>query len=318
MPQQFPMLDDINAAALRIKALVHNTPLLTCDTINKLFNAEIYFKCENFQKAGAFKSRGACNTVFSLEKEELINGVGTHSSGNHAQALARAARLRDTDAYIVMPETAQKVKIDAVKQYGGKISFCKPTLESRESTLKSVLNKTNALEIHPYNDYRIIAGQATAALEIFNEIEDLDIMMAPVGGGGLLSGTALSTKYISPDTKVIAAEPAMADDAFRSFYEGKFIPSVNPQTIADGLLTSLGTLTYPIIRDYVDEIVTVSEESIIEAMRTIWERMKIIIEPSSAVPLGSILEGKINTKNKRIAIILSGGNVNLDQLPWVQ
>ena len=318
MPQQFPTIEDIHAAALRIKGLIHKTPLLTCDTINRIFKAEIYFKCENFQKAGAFKSRGACNAIFSLEKEELNKGVGTHSSGNHAQALARAARLRDTDAYIVMPETAQKVKIDAVKQYGGKISFCKPTLESRESTLKSILNRTGALEIHPYNDYRIITGQGTAALEILHEIKDLDIMMAPVGGGGLLSGTALSTRYISPNTKVIAAEPAMADDAFRSFYEGKFIPSVNPQTIADGLLTSLGSLTYPIIRDFVDEIVTVSEDSITEAMRMIWERMKIIVEPSSAVPLGSILEGKINTENKRIAIILSGGNVNLDHLPWVQ
>lgn len=318
MSQQLPTLDDINTASQRIAGLTHNTPLLSCETLNSMFKAEIYFKCENFQKAGAFKSRGACNAVFSLTEEQISKGVATHSSGNHAQALARAASLRNTEAYIVMPETAQQVKVDAVKQYGGKITFCKPTLESRETTLKEVISKNGALEIHPYNDYRIIAGQATAALEIINEIGDLDIMMAPVGGGGLLSGTALATKYKSPATRVIAAEPEMANDAYRSFYEGKFIPSVNPQTIADGLLTSLGTLTYPIIREYVDEIVTVSEEGIIEAMRLVWERMKILIEPSSAVPLGSILEGKLDTHNKRIAIILSGGNVNLDQLPWVK
>ena len=318
MSTALPTIDDINAAAKRIKGLVHETPLLSCETIDDLFQAEILFKCENFQKVGAFKSRGACNAVFSLPQEQVSRGVGTHSSGNHAQALARAASLRNTMAYIVMPDTAPRVKVEAVKHYGGKITFCKPTLESREQTLNEIIKETGAVEIHPYNDYRIIAGQATAALEIFKETGELDIIMAPVGGGGLLSGTALATRYISPETRVIAAEPAMADDACRSFHEGKFIPSENPRTIADGLLTSLGTLTYPIIREYVDDILTVSENSIVEAMRLIWERMKIIIEPSAAVPLGSLLEKKLDIKNKRVAIILSGGNVNLDKLPWIK
>ncbi|MEA3476968.1 MAG: pyridoxal-phosphate dependent enzyme [Bacteroidota bacterium] len=318
MQAQAPNIDDIIAASHRIEAVVHKTPLLTCKTINQRLHAEIFFKCENLQKAGAFKSRGACNTVFSLPEEQITHGVATHSSGNHAQALARAAELRKTSAYIVMPENAPQVKINAVKGYGGQITFCKPTLEAREATINKIIAQTGAIEIHPYNDYRIIAGQATAAMEIFNEVEDIDIIMAPVGGGGLLSGTALSTKYLSPKTRIIAGEPDMANDAFRSFYEGKFIPSVNPKTIADGLLTSLGTLTYPIIKEHVDDIVTVSEEGIIEAMRLIWERMKIIVEPSSAVPLGCILEGKINPEKKRIAIILSGGNVDLDHLPWLK
>ena len=316
MSPGLPAPEDIKAASERIEGLVHNTPLISCETINNMFRAEILFKCENFQKAGAFKSRGACNAVFSLSEGQLALGVGTHSSGNHAQALARAAKLRNTRSYIVMPETAPRVKVEAVKHYGGEITFCKPTLESREQTLKGIIQENGALEIHPYNDYRIIAGQATAAYEIFNETGDLDFIMAPVGGGGLLSGTALATKYMSPSTKVIAAEPAMADDAYRSFHQGKLIPSVKPRTIADGLLTSLGSLTYPIIREYVDDIVTVSEEGIIRAMRLVWERMKIIIEPSAAVPLGSLLEGKLDIAGKRIAIILSGGNVNLDKLPW--
>jgi threonine dehydratase len=215
-----------------------------------------------------------------------------------------------------MPDNSSRVKIDAVKQYGGEITFCSPNLKSREETLKMIIEKTGALEIHPYNDYRIIAGQATAAKELIEDVSNLDIIMAPVGGGGLLSGTALSALFFSPETKVIAAEPLGADDAFRSFYERKFIPSVNPVTIADGLLTSLGTLTYPIIRKYVDEIITVKEETIVLAMKLIWERMKIIIEPSSAVPFAAILENKSKFKNKKTGIILSGGNVDLDKLPW--
>ena len=284
--------------------------------LNNIIGGEIFFKCENLQKAGAFKSRGACNAVFSLDENELSNGVCTHSSGNHAAALARAASLRKTKAYIVMPDNSSRVKIDAVKQYGGEITFCSPNLKSREETLKMIIEKTGALEIHPYNDYRIIAGQATAAKELIEDVSNLDIIMAPVGGGGLLSGTALSALFFSPETKVIAAEPLGADDAFRSFYERKFIPSVNPVTIADGLLTSLGTLTYPIIRKYVDEIITVKEETIVLAMKLIWERMKIIIEPSSAVPFAAILENKSKFKNKKTGIILSGGNVDLDKLPW--
>jgi threonine dehydratase len=304
-------------AAERIKPFIHRTPVMSSAGINKLLGTEIIFKCENLQKAGAFKSRGACNAVFSLDAEQMSKGVGTHSSGNHAQALSRAASLRNIDAYIVMPETSPQVKVNGVRGYGGKITFCKPTLKAREDALKELINSTGALEIHPYNDYRIIAGQATAALELIEEAGEPDIIMVPVGGGGLLSGTALITKYISRNSMVIAAEPEMANDAFRSFHEGRFIPSENPKTIADGLLTSLGSLTFPIITEYVDDIVTVSEEGIISAMRLIWERMKILIEPSSAVPLAAIMENKLDVKDKRIGIILSGGNIDLDRLPWL-
>ncbi|MCK5339228.1 MAG: pyridoxal-phosphate dependent enzyme [Bacteroidales bacterium] len=313
-----PDLNTIQLAAERIKPYIHKTPVLSSTGINEITGGNIFFKCENMQKAGAFKSRGACNAVFSLTEDQLKKGVGTHSSGNHAQALARAASLRNTDAYIVMPETSPKVKVAAVKAYGGKITFCKPTLQAREETLQTIISNTGALEIHPYNDYRIIAGQATAAMEMLEAMGKVDIIMAPVGGGGLLSGTALSTKYLSPETVVIAAEPEMADDAYRSFHEGRLIPSENPLTIADGLLTSLGSLTYPIITEYVDDIVTVSEEGIIRAMRLTWERMKIVIEPSAAVPLAAILENKVEVKGKTVGIILSGGNVDLDSLPWLE
>ncbi len=312
-----PDLHTIMDAAERIKPFIHRTPVMSSAGINKLLGTEIIFKCENLQKAGAFKSRGACNAVFSLDTEQMSKGVGTHSSGNHAQALSRAASLRNIDAYIVMPETSPQVKVNGVRGYGGRITFCKPTLKAREDTLKKIINSTGALEIHPYNDYRIIAGQATAALELIEEAGEPDIIMVPVGGGGLLSGTALITKYISRNSMVIAAEPEMANDAFRSFHEGRFIPSENPKTIADGLLTSLGSLTFPIITEYVDDIVTVSEEGIISAMRLIWERMKILIEPSSAVPLAAIMENKLDVKDKRIGIILSGGNIDLDRLPWL-
>jgi len=313
---QPPDYSTIEKTAGRIKPYIHRTPVMTSKNLNAISGSKVYFKCENLQKAGAFKSRGACNAVFSLMEQDLKKGVCTHSSGNHAAALARAASLRNTKAHIVMPDNSSKVKIEAVKHYGGVITFCSPNLKSREETLKKVIEKTGALEIHPYNDYRIIAGQATAAKELIEDTERLDIIMAPVGGGGLLSGTALSTKHLSPATKVIAAEPAGADDAFRSFYEGRFIPSENPDTIADGLLTSLGSLTYPIITEYVDEIITVKEKSIITAMKLIWERMKIIVEPSSAVPFAAILENKENFRDKTVGIILSGGNVDLGKLLW--
>jgi threonine dehydratase len=313
---KIPDKADILKAADRIREHVHNTPILSSKNLNSLFGCQLYFKCENLQKAGAFKSRGAVNAVFSLQDEEVLNGVGTHSSGNHAAALSRAAALRGIDAHIVMPENSSKVKIAAVKHYGGKITFCEPTLSSRETTLKKVIEQTGALEIHPYDDPRIIAGQATAAMEVFNETSDLDVMMAPVGGGGLLSGTALSTKYFSPKTKVIAAEPEQANDAFKSFYAKTFVPSLKPNTIADGLRTSLGEWTFPIIIKNVNDVVTVSEKGIISAMRLIWERMKIIVEPSSAVPLAAIIEKKFDFSGKKIAIIISGGNVDLDDLPW--
>lgn len=312
-----PNLRTIEAAATRIRPYIHRTPVMTCQSINQMIGATVYFKCENFQKVGAFKSRGACNAVFSLDDAAVVKGVATHSSGNHAQALARAALIRGCKAYIVMPETAARVKVEAVKGYGGEIFFCKPTLASREETLQEVVNRTGATEIHPYNDYRVIAGQATATLEFFEDTGPLDVIMAPVGGGGLLSGTALATSYISPSTKVIAAEPVHADDAFRSFTTRKLVPSINPQTIADGLLTSLGSLTFPIILDHVHQIITVSEETIIQAMLLTWERMKIIIEPSSAVPLAALMENQDDFLGKRIGIIISGGNVSFDKLPWL-
>lgn len=311
-----PKKKDILITSKRIKNYIHETPVLSSSLINQQFDCKIFFKCENFQKAGAFKSRGALNTIMLLKKSQLKNGVCTHSSGNHAQAISMAAKIFKTKAYIVMPNNAPSVKIAAVKHYGGEITFCEPTLQAREETLKKIISETNAVEIHPYNNYKIICGQATAALELIEEVPELQKIIVPVGGGGLLCGTALSTRYFLPKSKVIAAEPEMANDAFKSFYEKRFIPSTNPKTIADGLLTSLGSLTYPIILKYVDQIVTANEKNIVKAMHLIWERMKIIIEPSSAVPLATILENKINVKGQSIGIIISGGNVDLKNLPW--
>lgn len=306
----------ITEAAERIKPLIHRTPVLRCNAIDEITGGNLFFKCENFQKAGAFKSRGATNAVFQLSESELKRGVATHSSGNHAAALALAAKRRGIQAHIVMPENSNKIKIKAVESYGGLITFCESTLQSREDTLNEVISRTGAIEIHPYNNYQIIAGQASAALEMIEDFPDLNLIIAPVGGGGLLSGTALAARYFGNHTRVIAAEPERADDAYRSFLSKTFVPSVTPDTIADGLRTSLGTLTYPIIMEYVDDIVTVSESGIINAMRLIWERMKIIIEPSSAVPLAAILEGKIDVSGKKTGIILSGGNVDLNELPF--
>ena len=313
-----PRASDIREAVERVRPFINRTPVLTSETLNRSLNSNIFFKCENFQKVGAFKARGATNAVLQLDDRMLSRGVATHSSGNHAQALSWAANLRKCKAYIVMPVNSSRVKVEAVKGYGGEITFCEPTLAARESTLAKVLKETGATEIHPYNDVRIISGQATAALELFEEIPDLDLIIAPVGGGGLLSGTALSAHYFSPRTKVIAAEPEQANDAYLSFINKRFIPSINPETVADGLRTSLGSITFPIILKYVDEIVTVSEISILQAMRYTWERMKILIEPSSAVPLAALLDNKTDAGNKRIGIILSGGNVDLDHIPWLQ
>jgi threonine dehydratase len=311
-----PSFSDIEKAHDRIRPYIHHTPVLSSKSINEMVGADLFFKCENLQKVGAFKFRGACNSVFALTDEEAKNGVCTHSSGNHAAALALAARMRGIPAYIVMPENAPEIKKIAVAGYGAQITFCTPTLEARESTLKKVAAETGASEIHPYNYFNVICGQGTAAKELIEEIGHLDVVMAPVGGGGLLSGTAISTKALLLNARVIAAEPDGADDAFRSFYSKDLQPSVAPKTIADGLLTSLGSLTFPIILNEVDQIVTVSEEGIVAAMRMIWERMKIIIEPSSAVPLAAILENKMNVKGKRVGIILSGGNVDLGKLPF--
>lgn len=313
---QLPTFSDIEKAHDRIRPFIHLTPVLTSKSINEIVGAELYFKCENLQKVGAFKFRGACNSVFALTDEEARHGVCTHSSGNHAAALALAARMRGIPAYIVMPENAPEIKKKAVAGYGAQITFCEPTLAARESTLMKVAAQTGATEIHPYNYFNVICGQGTAAKELIEQTGILDIVMVPVGGGGLLSGTAISAKALLPNVQVIAAEPAGADDAFRSFYSKTIQPSVAPKTIADGLLTSLGSLTFPLIMNHVDQIVTVSEEKIVEAMRMVWERMKIIIEPSSAVPLAAILQNKINVKGKKVGIILSGGNVDLGKLPF--
>jgi len=311
-----PTFDDIKEAHERIQPYIHRTPVLTSESVNRLLGAELFFKCENFQKVGAFKFRGACNAVFSLTEEEASKGVGTHSSGNHAAAVALASRLRGIKARIVMPVTAPDIKKKAVAGYGAEITYCAPTLEARETTLQKLIDDYGITEIHPYNNFRVISGQGTAAKELIEDVRDLDIVMTPVGGGGLLSGTALSAKALLPDCRVIAAEPAGADDAYRSFRAGHIIPSTNPNTIADGLLTSLGEMNFAIIQQSVDDIVAVSEEAIVEAMRMIWERMKIIIEPSSAVPVAALLEKKIQPDGQKIGIILSGGNVDLGKLPF--
>jgi len=310
---------DILEAAGRIKHLVRRTPVFTSENLNRITGAQLYFKCENLQKTGSFKFRGACNSVFSLTDNEASKGVATHSSGNHAQALSPAARLRNIPAYIVMPKSASKPKIAAVQQYGGIITLCNPTLNSRESVLKIVQIRTGAVEIHPYNYLPTICGQATAAKELIEDVnETLDYILAPVGGGGLISGTALSAHYFSPETKVIAAEPKMADDAYQSFNTGNLIPAPQkPQTIADGLLTSLGTLTFPIIKKHVHDIVTVDEATIFKATKLIMERMKLIIEYSAAVAFGAILTEKVNVSGKRIGIILSGGNLDLNKIQWM-
>ncbi|MCK3685849.1 pyridoxal-phosphate dependent enzyme [Maribellus sp. YY47] len=311
-----PVYSDVVKAHEIVKKYAHRTPVLSSSGINKMVGAELFFKCENFQKVGAFKFRGACNAVFSLSEEEAAHGVGTHSSGNHAAALALAASMRGIAAHIVMPVNAPEIKKKAVAGYGAKITFCQPTLEARESTLAAIIEETGATEIHPYNNFNVIAGQGTAAKELIEDKGEFDLILAPVGGGGLLSGTAISTEHLLPACRVIAAEPAGADDAFRSFQNKTRVPSVEPKTIADGLLTSLGERNFAIILDKVDDIVTVSEENIIAAMRLIWERMKIIIEPSSAVPLAAILEKKVNVQNKKVGIILSGGNLDLGSLPF--
>ncbi|WP_430814616.1 pyridoxal-phosphate dependent enzyme [Carboxylicivirga sp. RSCT41] len=311
-----PASSDIINAYERIKGLVHQTPVLTSQSINDICDTELYFKCENLQKVGAFKYRGATNAVLSLSEAAKMNGVATHSSGNHAAALALAAKINGIAAHIVMPENAPEIKKKAVAGYGAQITFCQATLEAREKTLEEVVLKTGATMVHPYNQWEVICGQGTASLELMQRHKDLDIVMTPVGGGGLLSGTATYIKEQFPDVKIIAGEPANADDAYRSFKSGIFQPVVNPDTIADGLRTSLGSLTFEIIRDKVDDIITVGEASIAEAMRMIWERMKIIVEPSSAVPLAVVLENKPLFKNKKTGIVLTGGNVDLAKLPW--
>jgi len=312
-----PTLDDIRTAALRIQPYIHRTPVWTCASLDRQVDAQVFLKCENLQKVGAFKFRGACNAVFALTAEEAGQGVATHSSGNHAQALALAARLRGIPAYIVMPENAPEVKKAAVAGYGGQITFCAATLAAREASLADVVAKTGASVVHPYNDGRVIAGQGTATLELLDEVPELDVVIAPVGGGGLLSGTAIAASGLKKGIRVIGGEPELADDAFRSLKAGEILPAAPPRTIADGLLTSLGTLTFAILRQRVEQIVTVSETGIIDSMRFVWERAKLVIEPSAAVAVAVLWERRLALTGLRVGIILSGGNVDLNSLPWI-
>ncbi|HMR56980.1 MAG TPA: threonine/serine dehydratase [Cyclobacteriaceae bacterium] len=303
----------IEQAHERIKPYIHRTPVFTSKSINEATGCQVYLKCENFQKVGAFKARGAMNAALSLDEEDLAKGLATHSSGNHAQALARAAKILGTKSFIVMPRTAPEIKKRGVRGYGGEIFECEPNLASREATLAEVIKKTGATEIHPFNNYDVIEGQATAAKELFADVRELDVIMVPVGGGGMLSGTALAAKYFSPNTKVIAGEPAGSDDAYRSLKSGK-IEEAQSQSIADGLLTRLGDKTFPIIREQVSEVITVTDEEILAAMRLVWERVKIVIETSSAVPLAALIKEKERFKDQRVGIIFSGGNVDLEKV----
>ena len=302
----------IKAAHERIKPFINRTPLLNHEQINEVAGCEVFFKCENLQKIGAFKMRGAMNASLGLSPDELKRGIATHSSGNHAQAIARAAWLLKTKSYIVMPRTAPEIKKAGVRSYGGEIFECEPNLPSRESTLAEVISKTGATEIHPFNNYDVMAGQATASLEIFEEVIP-DFLIAPVGGGGLLSGTLMAAKFFSPSSQVIAAEPEGSDDAYRSMQTGKIEPAQS-QSIADGLLTTLGDKTFPIIRESVKEIITVSDDEIIMAMKMIWEKLKVVTEPSAAVTLAALLKRRESFLGKKIALILSGGNVDFAKI----
>ena len=313
---KLPCLDDILDAHERIKPFIHRTPVLKSDQLNKIFGCELYFKCENFQKVGAFKFRGATNAVLSLSAEERSRGVVTHSSGNHAAALALAARMNRTKAFIVMPSTAPVVKKNAVAGYGAEITYCKPTLEAREDTTRLIMEKTGATLVHPYDNFNVICGQGTAALELLENHPDLDIIIAPVGGGGLMSGTSTCAKGINKNIQVFGAEPFNARDAFTSFTTGVLTKSVNPDTIADGLLTSLSELTFTVIREKTDQILTVQENSIIECMLLIWERMKIIVEPSSATVLAAVKENPGLFSGRKTGLIISGGNVDFRKLPF--
>ena len=306
----------IRAAHERIRTHIHRTPVLTSERFDEASRASLFFKCENFQKIGAFKARGATNAVFSLDESAARRGVATHSSGNHGAAVARAAKLRSIPAHIVTPSNSAKVKIHAVESYGAQIVFCEPTEAAREKTCLEVIKKTGATLIHSFENEYVIAGQGTAALELLEDIRDLDVVMCPVGGGGLLCGTAIAAKSMQPKIKVIAVEPANADDAAESFRAGRRLVTEKKFTIADGLRTNIGEPNFAIIQRYVDDIVTVSEEAIVSAMRTIWETMKIVIEPSAAVPYAAILERAMDVNGKRVGIILTGGNVDLDALPW--
>ena len=313
-----PSYEDVIEAHQRIQPYIHRTPVLTSRFLNQLTGAELFFKCENFQKAGAFKARGASNAVFSLSDEKAAVGVATHSSGNHALSLSYAAGRRGIPVTVVMPRTAPQAKKDAVIGYGGRIVECEPSTSSREETFAQVVAQSGAEFVHPYNDHRVIAGQATCSRELLEQVENLDAVIAPIGGGGMVSGTCLTMSSIAPDVRVYAAEPLNADDAARSFRAGHIIADDAPQTIADGLKVPLKELTWHFVSRYVTDILTASEEEIVHAMRLIWQRMKLVMEPSSAVPLATILKHREEFAGKRVGVIITGGNVDLDKLPWNQ
>jgi threonine dehydratase len=310
-------LATIRAAHDRIRPYIHRTPVLTSAWLDEQCGGALFFKCENFQKVGAFKARGATNAVFSLTAAEAAHGVATHSSGNHAAALARAAKLRGIPAHIVMPANSAKAKIRNVEGYGGRITFCEPTQAAREQTCARIVAESGAVFVHPFEDFRVMAGQGTATLELLEQAPDLDLLLAPVGGGGLLAGTAVAAKGLRPGLRVIGTEPAQAGDAAQSFATGRRV-NLPANTIADGLRTSIGAPNFAVMQSHVDDIVTVSEEGIVAAMRRIWEVLKLVIEPSCAVPYAAILEGKIDVRGRRAGIILTGGNVDLDALPWMK
>jgi threonine dehydratase len=309
-------LKDIEAAHERIRPFIHRTPVFTNSSLNKLSGAELYFKCDNFQKVGSFKIRGATNTVEQLTIEELNRGVATTSSGNHGAALSMAVTRRGGKTKVVMPNNTPEIKVNNVERNGGEVVWCEPEQESRESVLKELIEKTGAVVVHPYNDERIMAGQGTCAKELLEDYPDLDTIVSPVSGGGLLSGTLLSSKALKANIQVFGAEPVEADDAYRSLKLGKIVPNETINTICDGLRAQIGTLTFPVIADLVDDIITVTEEEIIDSMRMIWERLKMIVEPSSSIALGAILKNKDKFNGKKVGLIISGGNVDLDHLPW--
>jgi threonine dehydratase len=319
MPNVYSVsLDDVRAAAKRIAGVAHKTPIMTCATLDRMAGRRLFFKCEQFQKVGAFKFRGAYNAVMNLTDADAKRGVVTHSSGNHAQALALAAQLRGIPAHIVMPSSATPVKKRAVEGYGGNVVECEPTLAAREIKVAEVQKRTGAILIPPYNHPDVIAGQGTVALEMLEEISDLDAIIAPIGGGGLMAGVTLAARALKPTIRLFAAEPLGADDAARSKAAGTLVPQTAPNTIADGLLTGMGDLTWPVVRDLVEAAITVKEEEIVQAMRLIWERAKLLIEPSSAVTVAAVLTPAIRGLPglAKVGVILSGGNVNLDRLPW--
>ena len=306
-----PTKEDLQKAHKSIKPYIHKTPVMTSQTINDLTGAEVFFKCENFQKMGAFKMRGGTYAVQCLTEEQKAKGVATHSSGNFAQAVALAAQIFGIKAYIIMPSNAPSVKKAAVKGYGAQVIECEPTLKAREAATEKIIEKTGASYLHPYNQIPVILGQGTACMELLEEIENLDYVFAPIGGGGLCAGTALAAHYFSDHTKVIGCEPFGADDAYLSLKKGQIVPQDNPNTIADGLRTSLGDIAFPILQNYIEEIIRVTEQEIIDALRLHWERMKIVTEPSCAVPLAALVQRKEDFRGKRIGIIISGGNVDI-------